>query len=103
MDETIPVVDVSGPGVPATVVLDDGTHVHGRFQPGFLVNGGVLFTVRAVEQVHSHDGDVALHQVLGVDPRHLQPDHSVWIPGHRVRSVILGGASRSPRPIGFQP
>ena len=101
MDETIPVVDTEAPGVPATVILTDGTHLHVRLQPGAWLNGGVFVAVKAVEKVHRGDREVSLPEALGLDERHLGPEHTVWIPGQRVQWVIVAGEGKRSRPIGF--
>ncbi|HEY8394357.1 MAG TPA: hypothetical protein VIK92_06140 [Thermaerobacter sp.] len=101
MEETVPVVDAKEPGVPATIELDDGTHLHVRLQPSNLVNGGVLVPCSAIEKAHRGEQALAVHEALGVDERHLQKEHTIWIPGHRLRVIILASEAKRPRPIGF--
>ena len=101
MEETVPVVDVKDEGLPATIELDDGTHLHVRLQPANLVNGGVLLSCRAIEKAHRGEGELSVHEALGIDERHLQPEHTIWVPGHRLRVIILSSGQKRPRPIGF--
>ena len=103
MDDVIPVVDPNPPGVPAVVILDGGPRLHVRLQAGVWHNGGLLLPVEAVDKVEGGQGANSLAEALGIGPSAdaLPPEATVWIPGARVRAVVIQGENRRPRPIGF--
>ncbi|PZN08818.1 MULTISPECIES: hypothetical protein [Thermaerobacter] len=101
MEDVVPMVDPNLPGVPAVVVLEGGQRLHVRLQAGAWHNGGLLLPVEAVEKVDGPGGTNSLAEVLAVEPEGLPDQATVWIPGPRLRCVILAGEPRRPRPIGF--
>ncbi|WP_042500452.1 hypothetical protein [Thermaerobacter marianensis] len=101
MEDVIPMVDPNLPGVPAVVVLEDGQRLHVRLQAGAWHNGGLLLPVEAVDKVEGAGGANSLAEALGLEPGQLPAEATVWIPGPRLRYVVVTGESRRPRPIGF--